>query len=64
MRNKMTVQIHNIDQSQPMIYEGVDNTYIKEGFYCLVFRATNRVMKFPVARIFRVIEPYDVGEAE
>lgn len=59
MRAKMIVKVHNVDQSQPMIYEGVDNTYIKEGFFCLVFRDKNEVMKFPVARIFRIIEPYD-----
>ena len=58
-RSTMTVKIHNIDQSQPMVYDGVDNTYIKEGFYCLVRRARNEVMKFPVSRIFRIIEPYE-----
>lgn len=64
MRKTMTVQVHNIDQSQPMVYDGVDNTYTKEGFFCLVFRKKNRVMKFPVARIFRVIEPYDPEDVE
>ncbi len=57
-RKTMTVKVHNLDQSQPMIYKGVDNTYVKEGFFCLIFRAKNQVMKFPVNRIFRVIEPY------
>lgn len=61
-RNTMTVQVHNKDQSQPMIYSGVDNTYIKAGFFCLVFRDENRVMKFPVENIFRVIEPYTPEE--
>lgn len=59
MRTMMTISIQNKDQSQPMVYSGVDNTYIKEGFYCLVFRKENRVMKWPVANIFRIIEPYD-----
>jgi hypothetical protein len=60
----MIVKIHNIDQSQPMIFSGVDNTYIKEGFFCLVRRELNEVMKFPVHRIFRIIEPYDPGDAQ
>jgi hypothetical protein len=59
MRKTMTVKVHNIDQSQAMIFEGVDNTYVKAGFFCLVFRAENTVMKFPVSRIFRIIEPYN-----
>lgn len=61
MRKTMTVKVHNIDQAQAMIFEHVDNTYIKEGFYCMVFRLENKVMKFPVSRIFRIIEPYDPG---
>ncbi len=64
MRKTMTVKVHNIDQSQPMVFHEVDNTYIKEGFFCMVFRAKNEVQKFPVSRIFRIIEPYDVGERE
>jgi hypothetical protein len=55
----MTVSIHNVDQSQPMIFSDVDNTYVKEGFYCIVRRDKNEVQKWPIARIFRVIEPYD-----
>ncbi len=58
MRKTMTVAIHNLDQSQPMFFDDVDNTYIKEGFFCMVNRAKNQVMKFPVSRIFRIIEPY------
>jgi hypothetical protein len=58
MRPTMTIKIHNIDQSQPMYFSGVDNTYVKEGFFCIVRRDINEVQKFPVDRIFRVIEPY------
>jgi len=54
----MIVLVHNIDQSQPMIFQNIDNTYIKEGFYCLVNRTDNIVQKFPINRIFRIIEPY------
>lgn len=55
----MTISIQNLDQSQPMIYTDVDNAYVKAGFYCLVWRQQNKVMKFPTNRIFRIIEPYD-----
>lgn len=55
----MTVIIHNKDQGQGMVYSGVDNTYIKAGFYCIVRRGLNQVMKFPIENIFRVVEPYD-----
>ena len=58
-RKTMKVKIHNIDQSQPMIFDEVDNTYIKEGFYCIVRRDMNEVQKFPISRIFRIIEPYN-----
>ncbi len=58
MRPTMIVSVHNTDQGQPMVYEHIDNTYIKDGFYCLVNRKANQVMKFPVRNIFRVIEPY------
>ncbi len=58
MRPTMTVLIHNKDQSQPMIFDNVDNTYVKGGFFCLVDRKNNEVMKLPMSEIFRVIEPY------
>lgn len=58
MRPTMTIRIHNIDQSQPMIYDQVDNTYVKAGLFCLVRRKRNEVLKFPMANIFRIQEPY------
>jgi hypothetical protein len=58
MRPTMTISIHNKDQAQPMLFSKVDNTYVKAGFFCLVMREINEVVKFPVSEIFRVIEPY------
>ena len=58
MRPTMTILVHNTDQSQPMVFTGVDNTYVKEGLFCIVNRKQNEVMKFPIANIFRVTEPY------
>jgi hypothetical protein len=57
-RETMTIKVHNKDQSQPMIFDGVDNTYVKAGFFCIVRRDQNEVQKFPMENIFRVIEPY------
>lgn len=59
-RNTMTIIIQNIDQSQPMVYDDIDNCYIEGEFYCMVCRSKNEVMKFPISRIFRIIEPYMV----
>ena len=58
MRPTMTIRVHNKDQSQPMIIDRVDNTYIKAGFFCIVRRQENEVIKLPMADIFRVQEPY------
>ncbi len=58
MRPTMTILVHNVDQSQPMVFTGVDNTYVKGGFFCIVMRDKNEVQKFPVRDIFRVVEPY------
>lgn len=58
MNKTMTIKIYNKDQSQPMEFEMVDNTYVEEGFFCIVRRGLNEVQKFPIENIFRVIEPY------
>ena len=59
LRKTMTIKVHNVDQSQPMVFTDVDNTYVKAGFFCIVRRDLNEVQKFPIANIFRVVEPYD-----
>jgi hypothetical protein len=41
-----------------MIIDRVDNTYVKAGFFCVVRRGNNEVIKYPVANIFRIQEPY------
>lgn len=42
--------------SFPLIYENVSQTYVKEGFYCLLSK--ERVLKYPINDIFRVEEDY------
>ncbi len=51
------IEIHMIDQARPVVREGVTNTYVKGPFYCVYLK--DRVEKYPVAHIFRVVEPYD-----
>lgn len=51
------VSVHLKEQSQPIVYEEVKNTYTKGPFYC-VYTANEESHKFPVSDIFRVIEDY------
>jgi hypothetical protein len=54
----LTIKVQNRDQSLPMAFEDIDNCYVKEGFYCMVNRHKNEVQKYPIFRIFRVIEEF------
>ena len=51
-RKPVTIQIHNVDQSYPMYFTDVDNTYVKEGFYCIVRRHKNQVQKLNFVNFF------------
>ena len=53
----MQVSVHLIEQSQPVEYADVENTYTKDGMYC-VYLSNEKIHKFPVTRIWRVIEDY------
>jgi hypothetical protein len=52
----MIVEVHLNEQSQPINYESVTNTYTKGGMYCIL--KDNKVEKFPLCNIFRVKESY------
>ena len=52
----MTVEIWLYSQSQPIVREGVRNTYVKAGFYCVMNEAKTLVEKFPIQHIFMVSE--------
>jgi len=52
----MKVEIHLLSQSKPIIRDNVKNTYVKNGLYCIYLE--DRVEKYPLENIFRVIEPY------
>lgn len=51
-----TVEIWLMETSEPIIKEGVKNTYTKGPLFC-VMMADGGVFKFPVEHIFFVYEP-------
>jgi hypothetical protein len=53
----ITVSVHLKDQSQPVTYENVINTYEKGSFYC-VYTESEVVYKHPIRDIWRVKEGY------
>jgi hypothetical protein len=56
----MHVEIQRNESSQPLVYEGVLNSYTKGPMYCVMFlKDGERVThKFPLCSLFRVIEDY------
>jgi hypothetical protein len=60
---KMTVEVQVYSQSQPMIMRNVENTYTKDGLFCVriapEYGAPSQhphYYKFPVQHIFRIKE--------
>ena len=53
----MTIKIHLLSQSHPIVMNDVVNTYTKDGMYCIL-TMDNLVYKYPMTNIFRVIENY------
>jgi len=51
------VSVHLKDQSQPIVYQNVLNTYEKWSFYC-VYCEGEKVYKHPIVDIWRVKEGY------
>lgn len=51
------VSVHLKDQSQPLVYTDVKNTYEKGSFYCAYCKG-EKVYKHPIADIWRVKEGY------
>ncbi len=56
----MRIEVWLKGASQPLLFEGVTNTYEKGSFYCIYWERANKVEKYPIADIFRVIETYKV----
>ena len=61
----LTVVVHLKDQSQPIIYYDVMNTYEKGSFYCVYVKKCDKDLseqefsyKHPIADIWRIKEDY------
>jgi len=54
----MVVSVHLISQSKKIDYTNVENTYTKDGLFCIYMKDKNMVHKYPVQNIFRVEESY------
>ena len=52
----MKINIHLLSQSRPIEYTDVKNAYTKDGMYCIYKQ--EKVDKFPLCNIFRVVEEY------
>lgn len=52
----MNVEIHLLEQSQPIVMVEVENTYAKGGLFCVL--KGGYVTKFPLCNIFRIKESY------
>ena len=52
----MKVLIDLKESSSPIVIENVKNAYTKGALYCVYY--DNKVSKFPIADIFRIVEEY------
>ena len=50
------VEVWLYETSEPLVHRAI-NTYTKGPFYC-VYCPENKVIKYPVQHIFRIIEGY------
>lgn len=53
--------LHLNEQSKPITYENVINTYTKGGLFCVFYllKDTKTVDKYPLCNIFRIREDYE-----
>jgi hypothetical protein len=54
----MKVKVRLLTTSQPIVFENVENTYTKDGFFCVYLKEENKVFKYPAINIFNVEEDY------
>lgn len=55
----MKVKVHLLSQSQAMEISNVTNAYTKDSLYCLYFKDTNTVSKYPLCNIYKIEEQYN-----
>ena len=54
----MTVEVHLLHQSRPIVVRRVRNTYQKGDLFC-VMDSEGNVSKFPIVHVFRIKEQRD-----
>jgi hypothetical protein len=54
------IEVHLNEQSSPIVYTNVSNTYTKGYLYCVMYEidGKRKVDKFPLMNIFRIREDY------
>jgi hypothetical protein len=51
------IEVHLLSQSHPVEHINPANAYTKDGLFC-VYTEFNKVYKYPLVNIFRIIEDY------
>lgn len=54
----MRVSVRLLSTSQPIVHVEVENTYTKDGLFCVHIKTQNKVIKYPVINIFTIEEDY------
>jgi len=52
----MIVSVHLLSQAKPVTHDNVKNAYTKDGLYCIMTKCGEKIYKYPLINIFRVIE--------
>lgn len=58
----MKVEIYLLGTAQPIIHEGVENTYQKGDLFCIMVKGKS--IKYPIQTIFRIVEDYNKKTTE
>lgn len=51
------VEVELKETSQKLVYDDAVNAYTKGGLYC-IYRTNGRVVKFPLANVWRITEDF------
>lgn len=51
----MNIKIHMLSASKPIIRKNVNNSYTKDGLYCVMLE-DGTVKKYPLCNIFEITE--------
>ena len=57
----MKVEVQLLSTSQAIVHDNVINSYQKGDLFCVY--ESNKVYKYPIGNIFRIVEDYDTAPA-